>query len=168
MKIRFDPAQTRTERLLRVLESAPDLFRRESCRQTEPAPVRFGLVNTAMALSVVSDFLVPAVWPATAALLVGSNLRMFREAAAQLGRKQVGLPVLYTTIAAGTLATGQFLPWAVMNWMLRFWKQRYQDQLASSPAAAGRGDPAAAVRPASRLPAGSRSRSRSAGFLPAT
>ena len=55
---------------------------------------------------------------------------MFRVAAAQVRKRQVGLPVLYTTIAAGTLATGQFLPWAVMNWMLRFWKQRYRDQLA--------------------------------------
>ena len=129
LKIHFDPAQTRTERLLRVLEGAPDLFRREIVQPSEPAPVRFGLVNTAMALSVVSDFLVPSVWPATAAFLVGSNLGMFRAAAAQLGRKQFGLPVLYTTIAAGTLATRQFLPWAAMNWMLRFWKYRYQQDL---------------------------------------
>ncbi|MGC8640214.1 MAG: hypothetical protein ACP5XB_10110 [Isosphaeraceae bacterium] len=129
LKIQFDPGQTRGERLLRVLESAPALFRRESVQPLEPPPVRFGLVNTAMALSVASDFLVPTVWPATAALLVGSNLGMFRAAAAQLGRKQFGLPVLYTTIAAGTLATRQFLPWAAMNWMLRFWKYRYQQDL---------------------------------------
>ena len=98
----------------------------------EPVPVRFGLVNTAMALSVVSDFLVPAVWPATAALVVGSNVKMFRAAASQLGRGQFGLPVLYTTIAAGTLATGQFLPWATMNWMLKLWKRQYQQQLTGA------------------------------------
>ena len=57
---------------------------------------------------------------------------MFRDAASQLGRGDFGLPVLYTTIAAGTLATGQFLPWAAMNWMLRLWKQQYQQQLASA------------------------------------
>ena len=99
---------------------------------SEPVPVQFGLVNTAVALSVVSDFMVPSVWPATAALLVGTNLRMFHDAATQLGRGQLGLPVLYTTIAAGTLATGQFLPWAAMNWMLRLWKRQYQQQLAST------------------------------------
>jgi Cu2+-exporting ATPase len=132
LKIHFDPAQARTERLLRVLESSPDLFRREPAHPTASEPVRFGLVNTAMALSVVSDFLVPSVWPATAALLIGSNLRMFRTAATQLGNKQFGLPVLYTAIAAGTLATRQFLPWAAMNWMLKYWKHRYQQDLERS------------------------------------
>jgi cation transport ATPase len=132
LKIRFDPAQTRAERLLRALESAPEALPIEVAVGSEPVPVQFGLVNTAVALSVVSDFVVPSVWPATAALLVGSNLKMFREAAVQLGRGQLGLPVLYTTIAAGTLATGQFLPWAAMNWMLRLWKQQYQQQLTSA------------------------------------
>ncbi len=99
---------------------------------SEPVPVRFAAVNTAVALSVVTDFVTPAVWPATAAFLVGSNLKMFRAAAGQLGRGQLGLPVLYTTIAAGTLASGQFLPWAAMNWMLRLWKRQYQQQLASA------------------------------------
>ena len=98
----------------------------------EPAPAKFGLVNTALAFSVVSDFLVPSFWPATAALLVGSNLRTFRDAATQLGRGQVGLPVLYTSIATATLATGKFLPWALMNWMLRFWNHRYQHQFFSA------------------------------------
>ena len=64
--------------------------------------------------------------------MVGSNVKMFRDAASQLGRGQLGLPVLYTTIAAGTLATGQFLPWATMNWMLKLWKRQYQQQLASA------------------------------------
>ena len=132
LKIRFDPAQTRTERLLRALESAPDSLPLEIEVGSEPVPVQFGLVNTAVALSVVSDFVAPSVWPATAALLVGSNLKMFRDAASQLGRGQLGLPVLYTTIAAGTLATGQFLPWAAMNWMLRLWKRQYQQQLAGA------------------------------------
>ena len=132
LKICFDPAQTRTERLLRALESAPDSLPMEIAVGSEPVPVQFGLVNSAVALSVVSDFMVPSVWPATAALLVGSNLKMFPTAASQLAHGQLGLPVLYTTIAAGTLATGQFLPWAAMNWMLRLWKRQYQQQLASA------------------------------------
>ena len=132
LQIRFDPLQTRTERLLRALEAAPDSLPLEIAVGSEPVPVQFGLVNTAMALSVVSDFMIPSVWPATAALLVGSNLKMFRNAASQLSHGQLGLPVLYTTIAAGTLATGQFLPWAAMNWMLRLWKRQYQQQLASA------------------------------------
>jgi Cu2+-exporting ATPase len=92
--------------------------------------VRFGLVNSAVALSIVSDYILPSAWPATAGLLVGSNLGMFRQAATQLGHGQVGMPVLFSTIAASTLATGQFLPWAVMNWMFKFWSHRYQHQLS--------------------------------------
>ncbi len=94
--------------------------------------MRFGLVNTAVAVSIVSDFFVPAVWPAAAALVVGANLRVFRIAANQVGRGQLGLPVIYSSIAAGTLATGTFLPWATMSWMLRLWKRQYQQQLASA------------------------------------
>lgn len=130
--IRFDPAQTRAERLLQALEVAPESLPAIAADPSEPSPVKFGLVNTAMALSVTSDFLVPSFWPATAALLVGSSLGTFRHAATQLGSGQVGLPVLYTSIAAATLATAQFLPWALMNWMLRFWNHRYQHQLFSA------------------------------------
>ena len=126
--IRFDPAQTRAERLLRALEAAPETLPAIAVDPGAPVPAKFGLVNTAVALSVASDFLVSSFWPATAALLVGSNLRTFRDAATQLGSGRVGLPVLYTSIATATLATGKFLPWALMNWMLRFWKHRYQHQ----------------------------------------
>jgi Cu2+-exporting ATPase len=130
--IRFDPAQTRAERLLRALEAAPQSLPAIPADPSETTPARFGLVNTAVAFSVVSDFLVPSFWPATAALLVGSNLGTFRHAATQLGSGQAGLPVLHASIATATLATGKFLPWALMNWMLRFWKHQYQRQLFSA------------------------------------
>ncbi len=130
LKIRFDPAQTRAERLLRALEALPDSLPTETMHGDEPAPVNFGLVNSAVALSVISDLLVPSAWPATAALLISSSLRTFRQAAAELGQGHVGMPALFSTIAASTLATGQFLPWAVMNWMFKFWNHRYHHQLA--------------------------------------
>src|SRR5207248_5295516 len=50
----------------------------------------------------------------------------------QIGSGMVGLPVHYTSIAAATVATGQFLPWAAMSWMARFWKERYQHQLSTA------------------------------------
>ena len=40
--------------------------------------------------------------------------------------------MLYTSIAAATLASGQFLPWAAMGWMTKFWNQRYRHQLATA------------------------------------
>lgn len=104
----------------------------ESALGEQLPPVRFGLANTALAVSILSDFVLPAAWPAAGALLVGSNLGTFRQAATQLGGGMIGLPVLYTSIAAATLATGQFLPWAAMSWMTRFWKDRYQHQLSTA------------------------------------
>ncbi|MGO9601578.1 MAG: hypothetical protein ACLP7Q_26670 [Isosphaeraceae bacterium] len=130
--IRFDPAQTRAERLLRALEAAPESLPAIAVDPGEPAPARFGLANTAIAASVLSDYLIPSVWPATAALLLGTNLRNFRDAALQLAGGRAGLPVLYTGIAAATLASGQFLPWALMNWMMKFWNHRSEIQLASA------------------------------------
>lgn len=132
LMIDFDPAQTGAERLLRVVESAPSLLPDEPPDGDEPPPVGFGTANTALALSAATDFVLPGAWPATAALLVGTNLRTFREAATQVGTGQLGLPVLYTSIAAATLATGQFLPWAAMGWMMKFWNQRYRLQLATA------------------------------------
>jgi cation transport ATPase len=132
LRIDFDPVQTRAERLLRAVEAAPDSLPVEPPEGSEPPPVGFGLANTTLVLSAVTDVFLPGAWPATAALLVGSNLKTFRDAATQIGSGQVGLPVLYTSIAAATLASGQFLPWAAMGWMMKFWNQRYRHQLATA------------------------------------
>ena len=74
----------------------------------------------------------PFLLPASAVLLVGSNLNTFRAAGRQLLRGQLGLPVLYTSIVAATLASGQFIASAAMSWMLTFWSRRYRDDLASA------------------------------------
>ena len=61
-----------------------------------------------------------------AIVLVGSNLGTFRAAGLQLVRGRLGLPVLYTSIVAATLVSGQFIASAAMNWMLTFWRHRYR------------------------------------------
>jgi cation transport ATPase len=132
LRIDFDPAQTRPERLLRAVESAPESLPIELPGASEPPAVGFGLANTALALSAATEFVLPGAWPATVALLVGTNLKTFREAAAQVGAGRLGLPVLYTSVAAATLASGQFLTWAAMGWMMTFWNQRYRLQLATA------------------------------------
>ena len=65
---------------------------------------------------------------------MGSNLTTFRAALRQLLRGQLGLPVLYTTIVAATLASGQFIASATMNLMLTFWGRRYATELTSADA----------------------------------
>ncbi|MDR3620101.1 MAG: hypothetical protein P4L85_12180 [Paludisphaera borealis] len=140
LTIRFDPSQTRVERLVRELEVAarashdPDAGLTEASYKeaAAPSPVKFGAANAAIALATVSDFVLPAAWPVTAALLIGTNLRTFGQAARQVSEGRVGLPVLYTGIAAATLATNRFLPWATMSWMMRYWKHRSHEQNAAA------------------------------------
>jgi cation transport ATPase len=130
--IRFDPGLTSALRLLRILErerqepASPDL--EPSCSK----PVRFGLTNTSLTLALASEMVTPALLPACAIVLVGSNLETFRAAGRQLLKGRLGLPVLYTTIMAAALVNGQFIACAAMNWMLTFWRHRYQHELTNS------------------------------------
>ena len=91
--------------------------------QMPPSPksAGFGLANSSLALAVAGEMAAPFLLPASAVLLVGSNLHTFRAAGRQLLRGQFGLPVLYTSIVAVTLASGQFIASAAMSWMLTFW-----------------------------------------------
>ena len=92
----------------------------------------FGLTNSSLALAVAGEMAAPFLLPASAVLLVGTNLHTFRAAGRQLLRGQLGLPVLYTSIVAATLASGQFIASAAMSWMLTFWDRRYHNDLASA------------------------------------
>ena len=137
LTLRFDPVRTGVERLVRGLEAATraaddDDREQIDASQIEPSPVKFGPANAAWALAAVSDFLVPALWPATAAVLITTNLRTFGQAARQVSEGRVGMPVLYTGIATATLASNQFLPWATMSWMMRYWRHRSHEQTAAA------------------------------------
>ena len=92
---------------------------------------RFGLANVTLAIAAVGEFLLPALLPVSAILLVATNARTFRSALRQLKEKRLGLPVLYIAIVAITLATGQFLASALMTWLFRFWDRRFRVELAS-------------------------------------
>ena len=74
-----------------------------------PPVVRFGLANGSVALAAVGELAVPALLPASAILLVASNVKVIRLAWHELSRRQIGLPVLFSTIILGTLLSGQFL-----------------------------------------------------------
>jgi cation transport ATPase len=129
--IRFDPGLTSAAYLLQVLDHARSMPRLPEQTPTSPKPADFGLVNSSLALAVAGEMVAPVLLPASAALLVGSNLHTFRAAGRQLLRGQFGLPVLYTSIVAVTLASGQFVASAAMSWMLTFWSRRYHDDLAN-------------------------------------
>ena len=119
--IRFDPDLTSASYLLQILDHAR--YAPASPDEIPPGPksAGFGLANSSLALAVAGELVAPFLLPASAVLLVGSNLLTFRAAGRQLLRGQFGLPVLYTSIVAATLASGQFIASAAMSWMLTFW-----------------------------------------------
>ena len=129
--IRFDPGLTNPSRLLRVLDRATDTGT-IGRQPPQPKPVGFGLAHASLALAVAGEMAAPVLLPACAILLVGSNLATFRAAGRQLLHGQLGLPVLYTSIVAATLASGQFIASAAMSWMLTFWRHKSRDELANA------------------------------------
>ena len=130
--IRFNPMAISASRLLQILE-------RECRRPTLPdlecggrRPAGFGPHNISVALAIVGELAVPALLPVCAIVLMGSNLGTFRAAGRQLFQGQLGLSVLYASIVAVSLASGQFIASATMSWMFIFWNNRYCNEVRDS------------------------------------
>jgi cation transport ATPase len=130
--IRFDPGSISALHLLRILERARLRQTSPDLEPDRPKPVSFGLANTSLVLAVAGEAAIPALLPACAALLVGSNLGTFRTAGRQLLHRRLGLPMLYTSIVIATVASGQFIVAAAMSWMLRFWQHLYRTELQNT------------------------------------
>ena len=79
-----------------------------------------------MGLAALGTFALPVLLPASAILLIVSNRTVIRAAVRDVGRFQLSLPVLFTTIIAGTLLSGDFLTAAVMAWTVVFWRHRHR------------------------------------------
>jgi cation transport ATPase len=86
--------------------------------------------NGALALAAMADFVFPALMPASAALLVFTQRGNIKTAARDLVVGRPSLPLLYTTIVAGTLANGAFFAAAAMGWFMTFWDRRYHRRVA--------------------------------------
>jgi len=129
LRVRFDPQAVTALRLIRLAE-AEVLEQREPPAAPSPEPGDFRLANVSLGLAATGELVLPAVTPVTAGLLVLSNLETFGVAADQLRRREIGLPLLYTSIVGVTLASGQFLSAALMLWFFRYWEQRYRQDLA--------------------------------------
>ena len=129
--IRFDPSAIPARALIGLCEDAVREPESRPSGTPMTTPVRFSLANLTLGIAAIGEFLVPALRPASALLLVATNLGTLREARLQLSRKRLGLPVLYIAIAATTLLTGQFLATALMTWSFRFWHRRFRVELAT-------------------------------------
>jgi len=95
------------------------------------ASTRYATANFNLGLATLADLGVAPFAPITAAVLVATNLKTFAQAGGQIRRKELGLPVLYSTIVVGTLASGQFLACAIMMWMFVYWKRREHEELVT-------------------------------------
>ena len=127
--ISYRPHLIDLETIVKLAELALDPPRASPAFLPASTPVRFGMVNTTLGVSALTDLAVPALIPLSTLLLLGTNLRTLRDASSQIRHKQIGLPVLYSTIILGTLATGQFLASALMGWMFRYWRKRHQEEM---------------------------------------
>ncbi|MFO0912536.1 MAG: hypothetical protein U0795_06250 [Pirellulales bacterium] len=87
------------------------------------------VVNTSLGLGAVADFALPAVAPASAALLLLSNVGTFGSAVGELRGRRPGTNLLYSVIVVATVANGSFFAAALMGWMMNFWDRRYHRQL---------------------------------------
>ncbi len=90
---------------------------------------RYAIANVNLGLATLADLGIGPFASLTAILLVGANLKTFAEAGGQIRRRELGLPVLYTSIIVGTLASGQFLASAIMMWMFVYWKRRAVEEV---------------------------------------
>jgi P-type E1-E2 ATPase len=124
--VQFDPAVLSKRQLVHILDELVRGPVASLAEEVHPPAVAFGLATGSVGLAAVGELAVPALLPASAVLLVVSNARVIREAGRELARGQLGLPLLYTAIVAGTLGTGQFLGAALMSWMYKYWRHRHR------------------------------------------
>jgi cation transport ATPase len=129
--IRYDPAAISGRVLLGRAESTLFELQHGAPERSKGILAKFGMANVSLGIAAVGEFLVPALLPVSALLLLATNARTLGSAYRLLRARRLGLPVLYIAIVATTLATGQFLASALMTWLFRFWDRRFRVELAS-------------------------------------
>jgi len=121
--VRFDQQRLDTETLLTVLQHAVD---EQAGTPLAASPLEMANTSATLGVAALADFVVPALAPVSACLLVGNNLRTFAAVGGDIRRRRIGMPTLATAIILGTLATGQFLASGIMAWSYDFWKRRHR------------------------------------------
>jgi Cu2+-exporting ATPase len=130
--IRFDVRSIDRESLLTALDEMVRCSDILALGRGAPARASFTLANTTLAVATVGEFFFPAVLPVSAILLVATNLPSFRGALNDLGGRRIGLPLVQTSIVAGTLVTGGFIASSMMSWLLLYWQNRHTRRVATA------------------------------------
>jgi cation transport ATPase len=126
----FDPSLLSSVRLVRLIEEALEESSGWDRALSGSSARTFGLESASLGLAALTDLVVPALMPASAALLVATNVATFQAALRLVRQRKLGLPVLYTAIALAALASGQFLACALMSWFYKFWQGSLDVELA--------------------------------------
>jgi Cu2+-exporting ATPase len=111
----------------------------EALRDPEPvastpsttAGARYAVANLNLGVATLADLGISPVAPLAALLLLGTNLKTFAQAGSQIRRGELRLPVIYSSIVVGALASGQFMACAIMMWMYVYWRRRESDELST-------------------------------------
>jgi len=93
---------------------------------------RLALPVVTLGLAATAQWFNPVVWPVAAALVVYLNWRAMLRSVKDLGRGELGLPLLTTLIVAGTLAGGALTASALFTVLARYWQNQYARLLATA------------------------------------
>jgi cation transport ATPase len=129
LDVRFEPAQTTAQALLRVAESV--LAAPAELQLADGEHPNDALPTISLAVAAVGELVAPVVLPAAAALLVLTGVDTVRAGTRQLRNGELGLPVLYSGVVACTLLSGSYLSAALMFWFLRQWERRHFADMAA-------------------------------------
>jgi len=121
---RIKPERIETEILTVLVEATP------IATIADPAAVPMTVSTTTVGLSTVGELLLPVVTPVAAGVLIATNFHIVKDAASQLTRGKVGVPLFHTALLTCSIVTGQVLAFALTDWSLRYWQRRWRNQLA--------------------------------------
>ncbi len=125
IEVEFQVGRMTIESLLGIIEAAL-LGTVGSASRTHATPFHFRrhLVDTNLALAVLSDFFFPPAQLLSVVTLWMLNARHVRPAIRSVRTWKVNLDVLYSIIAFLTLLSVSFIGSALMYWMFEFWPRR--------------------------------------------
>jgi len=125
IEVEFENARMTIESLVEAVEAALlGTLGSTSHHHGQPIQFRRHLVDTNLALAVISDFLMPPVRLLSVVTLWLLNVRHARPTVRAIRELKVNLDLLYSTIAFLTLLSMSFIASGIMYWMFDFWPRR--------------------------------------------
>lgn len=98
--------------------------------QTSYPKAKMVLPLVSLGLAATAQWANPVVWPAAAALIIFLNWKIMVRSLRDLGKGELGLPLLTTLIVVGTLAGGALTASALFTVLSRYWQNQYSRMLS--------------------------------------